>query len=83
MSYLTNLLNPALTRSKMMRRLFASRQMIDFHAHLDSQIQEKAYLCNTKGFGTHGGCMALHVGDWDMRKGFVIDDSRKVVVDVV
>jgi len=22
------------------------------------------YLCNTKGFDTHGGCMGLHVMDW-------------------
>jgi len=42
-----------------------------------------AYLCNTKGFDTHGGCMALHVSDWDMSKGLVISDSKKCVVDVV
>lgn len=46
-------------------------------------LSKLAYLCNTKGFDTHGGCMALHVIDWDMAKGTVIDESRKVVVDVV
>ena len=42
-----------------------------------------AYLCNTKGFDTHGGCMALHVSEWNMLKGLVIDESKNVVVDVV
>ncbi|KAL7543890.1 hypothetical protein ACHAXR_013330 [Thalassiosira sp. AJA248-18] len=42
-----------------------------------------AYLCNTNGFDTHGGCMALHVSEWDMSKGSVIGGSLNVVVDVV
>eukprot|EP00578_Thalassiosira_sp_NH16_P015170 CAMPEP_0181115098 /NCGR_PEP_ID=MMETSP1071-20121207/21252_1 /TAXON_ID=35127 /ORGANISM="Thalassiosira sp., Strain NH16" /LENGTH=523 /DNA_ID=CAMNT_0023199285 /DNA_START=94 /DNA_END=1665 /DNA_ORIENTATION=+ len=42
-----------------------------------------AYLCNSKGFDTHGGCMSLQTGEWDMTQGLVIDGSRKVVVDVV
>jgi len=42
-----------------------------------------AYLCNTKGFDTHGGCMALHASEWNMLEGLVIDESKKVVVDVV
>lgn len=46
-------------------------------------IAKLAYLCNTKGFDTHGGCMALHVSDWDMSNGSLINDSRKVVVNVV
>ena len=47
------------------------------------ETSKLAYLCNTKGFDTHGGCMALHVSEWDMSKGSVIDETRKVVVDVV
>jgi acylaminoacyl-peptidase len=46
-------------------------------------LSNLAYLCNTKGFDTHGGCMALHVIDWDVKKGSVIVDSRTVLVDVV
>lgn len=46
-------------------------------------VSRLAYLCNTQGFDTHGGCMALHIIDWDMSKGTVIDESRHVVVDVV
>lgn len=46
-------------------------------------LSRLAYLCNTKGFDTHGGCMALHVVNWVMSKGAVIDESRNVVVDVV
>ncbi|KAL7536414.1 hypothetical protein ACHAXR_007146 [Thalassiosira sp. AJA248-18] len=42
-----------------------------------------AYLCNTKGFDTHGGCMALHVSEWDMSRGSVMESSLNVVVDVV
>jgi len=42
-----------------------------------------AFLCNTKGFDTHGGCMALHVADWDMSKGSVVNESTEVVMDVV
>ena len=42
-----------------------------------------AYLCNTKGFDTHGGCMALHVIDWDVTKRSAVDESRTVLVDVV
>jgi len=49
----------------------------------DGSTSKLAYLCNTKGFDTHGGCMALHMSDWDMDKGIVVDGSRKVVVDVV
>ena len=46
-------------------------------------VSKLAYLCNTKGFDTHGGCMALHVDDWDLLKGSVKDGSHSVVVDVV
>lgn len=46
-------------------------------------ISRLAYLCNSKGFDTHGGCMALQVLDWDMVGTTVIEESRKVVVDVV
>lgn len=42
-----------------------------------------AYLCNTEGFDTHGGCMALHVSEWDTSNGCIVDESHKVVVDVV
>ena len=42
-----------------------------------------AYLCNTKGFDTHGGCMALHVCDWDMSQGSVKGASKNIIVDVV
>jgi len=49
----------------------------------DGSTSKLAYLCNTKGFDTHGGCMALHVSDWDMDKGIVVDGSQRVVVDVV
>jgi hypothetical protein len=48
-----------------------------------SGISTLAYLCNTKGFDTHGGCMALHIVDWDIGKRSMIDESRKVLVDVV
>jgi len=49
----------------------------------DGGKSKLAYLCNTKGFDTHGGCMALHVSEWNMSKGQVVDGSTKVVVDVV
>ena len=49
----------------------------------DGSASKLAYLCNTKGFDTHGGCMALHTSDWDIDKGIVVDESQKVVVDVV
>ena len=49
----------------------------------DQGLSRLAYLCNTRGFDTHGGCMALHVTDWDMTKGSTIDKSRKILVDVV
>lgn len=42
-----------------------------------------AYLCNTKGFDTHGGCMALRVVDWSMIKGEIVHISQKTLVDVV
>jgi acylaminoacyl-peptidase len=42
-----------------------------------------AYLCNSKGFDTHNGCMALHTTDWCMSKGSVVDGTKEVVVDVV
>ena len=42
-----------------------------------------AYLCNKQGFDTHGGCMALHVADWDLSQGAIAKESQKVVVDVV
>ena len=48
-----------------------------------SGISTLAYLCNTKGFDTHGGCMALHIVNWDIGKRSLIDESRKVLVDVV
>ena len=46
-------------------------------------ISKLAYLCNTKGFDTHGGCMALHLSDWNLEDGGVVKDSLKIVVDVV
>ena len=46
-------------------------------------LSKLAYLCNTKGFDTHGGCMGLHVTDWDMARGSTVDESRNVLVDVV
>ena len=48
-----------------------------------SSSSKLVYLCNTKGFDTHGGCMALHVGEWDMTNGCIVQDSQRVVVDVV
>ncbi len=46
-------------------------------------LSRLAYLCNTMGFDTHGGCMALHVVDWDMARGNVKHGSKNIVVDVV
>ncbi|KAL7521562.1 hypothetical protein ACHAWX_006982 [Stephanocyclus meneghinianus] len=42
-----------------------------------------AYLCNTKGFDTHGGCMALHVADWNLSQESFVKGSQRIVVDVV
>jgi acylaminoacyl-peptidase len=42
-----------------------------------------AYLCNKHGFDTHGGCMALHVADWNVSVGTIVKESQRVVVDVV
>lgn len=42
-----------------------------------------AYLCNTKGFDTHNGCMALHTKNWCLAKGAVQEGTQRVVVDVV
>lgn len=42
-----------------------------------------AYLCNEKGFDTHGGCMALHVVEWNVSQGAIVEQSEKTVVDVV
>mmetsp|Transcript_20005 Transcript_20005/g.41316 ORF Transcript_20005/g.41316 Transcript_20005/m.41316 type:complete len:860 (-) Transcript_20005:54-2633(-) len=42
-----------------------------------------AYLCNTKGFDTHGGCMALRVCDWDTSNGTVMKGTETDVVDLV
>jgi acylaminoacyl-peptidase len=42
-----------------------------------------AYLCNTKGFDTHGGCMALHVADWNLSQGSAVKGSHVIAVDVV
>ena len=49
----------------------------------DGDTAKLAFLCNTKGFDTHGGCMALHLREWDMMAGSVVDKVRKVLVDVV
>jgi acylaminoacyl-peptidase len=46
-------------------------------------ISTLVYLCNTNGFDTHGGCMALHSAHWDVSTMSLIVESRKVVVDVV
>jgi acylaminoacyl-peptidase len=42
-----------------------------------------AFLCNEKGFDTHGGCMALHVADWNISEGSVVTGSQKIVVDII
>ncbi len=42
-----------------------------------------AYLCNTKGFDTHGGCMALRVCDWDVSNGTVMTGTETDVVDLI
>eukprot|EP00956_Cyclotella_meneghiniana_P038333 scaffold152409_cov44-Cyclotella_meneghiniana.AAC.1 len=42
-----------------------------------------AYLCNEKGFDTHGGCMALNVAEWNVSQGTVVQQSDRTVVSVV
>ncbi|KAL3795993.1 hypothetical protein HJC23_013050 [Cyclotella cryptica] len=51
-------------------------KLVDGHSKL-------AYLCNTKGFDTHGGCMALHVADWNVSQGSIVKESQRMIVDVV
>ena len=41
------------------------------------------YLCNTPGFDTHGGCMELHLQQWDAEKGMALSDTRRVLVEEV
>jgi acylaminoacyl-peptidase len=52
-------------------------------SHIVNGRAKLAYLCHTKGFDTHGGCMALHVADWDVSRGCIVKESGKVVVDVI
>jgi len=42
-----------------------------------------AFLCSSKGFDTHGGCMALHTIDWDCDNNAAVLSSEKALVDEI
>ena len=51
-----------------------------FSPPLRNGVSKLIYLCNTPGFDTHDGCMELHSLDWDINKGTVLLNSRRVLV---
>lgn len=62
---------------------FARSARFSYPSSSSTGTSKLAFLCNPKGFSTHGGCMALHTFDWDCDTKSIIPNSRKSLVDEV